>query len=346
MGPDRESLQRYDCGFFDVGPGPTLVGRRIEMPVDEALLERHTRFSDPELGISERSLRLDVGGGWTVGVLSRPLGPERSVGWVITHSFGPEQMELQMTEVFLARRLAAAGFPVLRFHCQGYGDSERMDVPPDFSTHLRDTVDAVAAMRAEVPVAHVGLIGARFGGTVAAVAADRLGLSDLVLVAPAVSGRRFATEMFRATRITAVAGDGSVLRVPRAGDGGPIPEDRALTVNGFLVTPEAQEEMRALDLLSLVRAFRGRALVIQISMKDQVQPAASGLVEHLNGLGAEATLRVVTDPFAPRFGREHLRAEDGENIDVLGDLNRSVVQVVLGWATDLPVSGTRAGGAG
>jgi pimeloyl-ACP methyl ester carboxylesterase len=298
------------------------------MPVDEALLERHWGFSSPELGISEYSVSLRVGGGWTVGVLSRPLGHEQENGWVIAHSFGPEQMELQMTEVFLARRVAAAGYPVLRFHCQGYGDSEDLDMSLNPSSHVRDTVDAVAAMRAQVG-ANVGLIGARFGAMVSAIVAERLGLSQLILIDPVVSGRRFANEILRARRITAVAGDGSI--IPRSAID-PSTEADTVSVNGFLMTAEMQRELRALELASCLSDFRGRSLVVQVTVKDRMQPALADLVDRLNRLGADAALRVVTDPFAPRFGREHLQVIGPDSSgDLLSDLNRALARELLGW---------------
>ena len=39
-------------------------------------------------------------------------------------SFAMEQIHLGRMEVVMARVLAAAGFPVLRYHGQGYGDSQ------------------------------------------------------------------------------------------------------------------------------------------------------------------------------------------------------------------------------
>ena len=313
------------------------------MTVDEALLERHRGFSSPEWGISEYSVSLRVGGGWTVGVLSRPLGPERGNGWVIAHSFGPEQMELQMTEVFLARRLAAAGYPVLRFHCQGYGDSEDLDMSPNPSSHVRDTVDAVAAMHAEIG-ANVGLIGARFGAIVSAIVAERLGLSHLILIAPVVSGRRFTAEILRAGRITAMAGDGSIL--PRTAID--LSTGAAtVSVNGFLMTAEMQQELRALELASCFSGFRGRSLVVQVTIKDRVQPPLADLVDRLNRLGADAALRVVTDPFAPRFGREHLQVIGPDSSgDLLTDLNRALAGELLNWLEGSENRGAHDGATG
>ncbi len=91
--------------------------------MDTDLLERHRSFSNHRLGVAERFVDLELSSGRTVGVLSTPLDGAREVGWVICHGFGTEQVDLQATDAAVARGVAAAGYPVLRFHSLGYGDS-------------------------------------------------------------------------------------------------------------------------------------------------------------------------------------------------------------------------------
>src|SRR5438105_5545724 len=78
-------------------------------------------YRDRRIGIEERFLQPVLAGDRTIAVLSTPLDGPRSLGWVICHSFGMEQIHLQPLEVAAARRLAAAGFPSLRFHAPGCG---------------------------------------------------------------------------------------------------------------------------------------------------------------------------------------------------------------------------------
>src|SRR5207302_100678 len=103
----------------------------------------------------------------------------------------------------LARSLSALGFRVLRFHCQGYGDSELLDEKVTLSTHLRDTLDAVGLLR-ELGDGTIGLAGARFGGAVAAVAADRIGAVGLMLWEPVVAGKAYADSLIRQEVISAL----------------------------------------------------------------------------------------------------------------------------------------------
>src|SRR5439155_5056830 len=112
-----------------------------------------------------------LGGGSTIAVLSRPLAPAHPIGWVVCHSFGLEQINLDQLDVIVARTLAAAGFTCLRFHAQGYGESELREVT--LEGHVDGALDAVNLLLREPGVGRVGVMGARFGAVVAARAAER-----------------------------------------------------------------------------------------------------------------------------------------------------------------------------
>src|SRR5438128_4485746 len=143
------------------------------MPLNEELVRLYRSFEDPEAGVREEFHQPRLGPGRTVAVLSRPTGSSSSVGWVLCHSFGIEQVNLHRLEVLTARAMAAAGFPVLRFHVQGYGDAERRGEPVDVQWHLDGAGDAVALVRELDGVSRVGILGARFGAMVAALTAHR-----------------------------------------------------------------------------------------------------------------------------------------------------------------------------
>ena len=95
-------------------PGPDRI---------RASLDAMSEVIDERAGLRERFITTTIGGDQTVGVLATPLGEEKTTGWVICHSYGMEQVNLQTHEVPAARALAASGFPVIRYHGQGYGDS-------------------------------------------------------------------------------------------------------------------------------------------------------------------------------------------------------------------------------
>jgi pimeloyl-ACP methyl ester carboxylesterase len=317
-------------------------GRQAGVPIDTALLRASSSFEAPELGLSERFVRLDTGAGGTLGTLSIPLSDPAQLGWVICHSFGAEQVDLMMTEVAIARRLAAAGFPVLRFHCQGYGDSDHATAQAGPASHLRDTSAIVERFPALAGVRRVGLIGARFGGTVAALVADQLQVSFLVLIAPILSGGRYMTELLR-SRVMVEMLKGDDLASP---DGGGTTVDALrqelagagiVNIKGLGLRREVYEEMNGLDLLERLSGFKGQALVIQVSRGAAPHGQLTQLVKRLGQLGAAASLTVVRDTFAPHFGIEHFQpvARDTLGDSLLG-INNSVSGAIVDWARELP----------
>src|SRR5205823_2231940 len=102
-------------------------------------------------------------------VLYEPLGEHRSAGWVICHSFGQEHSHLMEHEVVAARALASAGFPTLRYHGQGYGDSMGHPGEATLESHVGDALGAVDVLLGRTGIHDVGVLGARFGGAVAAI---------------------------------------------------------------------------------------------------------------------------------------------------------------------------------
>jgi len=300
--------------------------------VDVTLLEAHSFRLDERLGISERFLRLRAGGAETLGVLALPLGERRGPGWVVCHSFGSEQVDLHLLDVAIARSLAASGFPALRFHSQGYGDSRNVWAPAGPTTQLRDTLEVVGQLPDLAGVEGLGLVGARFGGTVAALLAGRTGASHLVLVHPIVSGSKYAAELLRSRVIIELLGEkpAEATTVERLKD--ELAARGMVNIKGWPLRTGAYEELRAIDLMKQMDPFAGRALVVQVSRGSSVQGPISRLHERLRAMGAESGLQVVTHPSAPNFGYEHFRPVAKEMLgDILEGVNQAVVERTLRW---------------
>src|SRR5207253_4503160 len=113
-------------------------------------------------------------------------------------------------DVITARTMAAAGFPVFRFAGQGYGDSEHGMDTVGLSSHLAEAQDAVELMRQQGGIEQVGILGARFGGAVAAIVAERMGLPYLGLWDPVVRGKQYLREILRSEVLSGIleSGDG------------------------------------------------------------------------------------------------------------------------------------------
>jgi pimeloyl-ACP methyl ester carboxylesterase len=304
------------------------------MSVDEELIRRHQRFEDPVAGFSEEFVQPVLGPGRTVGVLSRPLTDASHMAWVICHSFGIEQIHLGRLDVIVARALASAGFPVFRFHGQGYGDAEHgMDVV-SLGSHLTETIDAVEFVHSKTGVDKIGVLGARFGGTVAALVADRLDLPSLVMWEPMVKGSQFMKELLRSQILAEIVETG---RGGGAADLQRIQEDLAregrADIKGFALTKAAHDEIGSVDLLADVSRFRGAALVVGLSRSIRPSALLMRLVARLGDLGAAVSFQAVQDAFAPQFGQFRWRTVDGgrSKRDTQLELNERIAEITLAW---------------
>jgi pimeloyl-ACP methyl ester carboxylesterase len=96
---------------------------------------------------------------------------------------------------FLAKRLAASGFHVLRFDYSGTGDSWGRSTDADLDRWVGEVAQAVGELRAASGIELVDLVGLRLGAVVAARAVDEIpGVRRVVLWDPIVDGDRWLTE--------------------------------------------------------------------------------------------------------------------------------------------------------
>ncbi len=299
------------------------------MAIDYSLLESMGSYGDARRGIEERFLTPVIGGGRTVAVLSTPLSPATPMGWVICHSFGAEQMSLQPLEVEMARRLSANGFPVLRFHAQGYGDSDGSPSNVTLKSHVRDSLDAAQVLADQTNISTIGLIGGRFGASVAALAADRLTSSALVLWEPMLDGRRYMQSLARLAMGTNVTSDvrfrGSAQDPHEA-----LLENGFIGVHGFPLGLGVFEEVSSFNLLESLSAFAGESLIIQIARSRKPRTDLDQLVARLKELGGSVSLEVVIDPQANTFGQQRYH-EEREQADTQATLSEALLSVTTSW---------------
>src|SRR4051812_17837270 len=318
--------------------------------VDYAFLDSLRSTEHRSLGIRETFVTPDIGDAPSVGVLAEPLErPVADLGWIFCHSQGLEQRYVEPLEVDLARGLAARGFRVLRFYCQGYGDSATIEGRTSLSTHLRDTLDAIHLMR-DLGSAELGFFGARFGAIVAALAAERNGGRALILWDPATGGKGYLRNLLRQDAVSAVT-----LRAQPEGwgygewdgtrGGGPEPmreleETGAITVDGLTIDREAYDELMAVDLATDLPTFSGDSLVVQVGRNTTPRADMVRLVGSLGTRGNATfeTVAPVKGESAIGSARYLARGDDPEGRlkrDLQGQLSRALVTQATGWAERL-----------
>jgi len=211
-----------------------------------------------------------------VGFYHPPTGSDaRGPAVVLCNPLGYEAMSAHRTLRHLAERLAAAGFPALRFDYHGTGDSAGdTREPARIGTWIEDIRSSVRELRARSGVHRVALFGVRFGASLATVAASGLDDVDaLVAWAPVVSGRLHVREL-RAFRM---------LRDPKARR-----DDGGEEIGGYLFARDTLADMSAIDLLA--RSDRGVGRVLVVARGDTSARDDADLVAHWKASGAEAEL--------------------------------------------------------
>jgi hypothetical protein len=289
------------------------------MALDYQALTRLRRYEDPEAGIFEEFSEHRLGPGRALALLSGPLGEVRSPGWVVCPTIGFEHGNLRRMEAILARRLSAAGFRVLRIR----PDTSPLHGEVDLPLRIAEVEEAVELMGGST-----GLIGVLFGGTVAALVAERLGATALALIEPVTRGRQYARELVRREAVAKLMG-------PEEGDGaGPMQElSRAghVYIRGLKLTHEAFEAISGVNLATDLRAFDGRSLLIGISPSGAPSPGLRKLQEHLEALGGDVTLETIEDPLYAPLGDYYYRDAGLLRIDTRLEVDRRVAEALAGW---------------
>ena len=316
----------------------TSPARRSAIDRSKALRAQQS-YDDPSLGIAERFLLPVLGGKRTLAVLSTPLGREPSMGWVLCHSFGMEQMFLQPLEVAMARTLASMGFAALRFHARGYGDSEASTATAALLTQLEDTKQASLLLARSTAVSRVGFIGGRLGGAVAALAADALGADAMVLWQPVVDGGGYMHQFLQTGVATELASRG------RSGSSPVDPlqalfQHGVLDVQGFPLSREAFHEISSLNLVTDLSGFRGQALILRVASSERSDPRAEALEGRLTELGASVSMHTVVHREARTFGQQRYRSGgDGRKADTQSQVTALIVEKTAAWCRRLEADG-------
>lgn len=304
------------------------------------MLESLQAFEDPKMGVRERFLTPLLGGERTVAVLSTPMrAPARSLGWVVCQSFGPEQDLLMGLEVPVIRALAAAGYPVLRYHARGYGDNAFPADRVDVTTHLDDALEAADLLCDGTEITQLGFAGAYFGAAVAALAADRrsgsIPATAIALWEPAVRGRDYIRNLLRLGLMTELIARGRSGGAAEPAD--ILREHGVLDVVGFPLRQEVFDEISRLDLSSDLGAYRGASLVVQLSKSSRPRSDVQRLSARLAELGGDVTFEIVKRPDAHKLRRPRFHGlGDGTKVDAQEGLVTSLVETTLAWSQNLP----------
>ncbi|OIQ89946.1 alpha/beta hydrolase family protein [mine drainage metagenome] len=223
-------------------------------------------------GVVREPLVFGAAGRQVLGWMHHPSPATRQGRAVLLcQSVGFEYVNAYRVFVEFADRLAASGYPVLRFDYPGTGDSAGGQAAPSPLAEWIEAVDwAARELRHDSGCDELVAIGFRLGAALAALAhAHGAAIDRLVLWHPVAAGRQYVREL----RAVAMAG-----AQPPASDG-------SLEVAGFAFAAELVAQLRAIDLTQASWPALRDALIIG---RDDLQ-ADDRVVDRMRAQGIPVT---------------------------------------------------------
>lgn len=240
-----------------------------------------------------------------LGFLHTSLRPGKPAGAVLyCHPFAEERNLSQGVAVRTARKLAAAGYTVLRFDFSGCGDSEGLLEEADAAAWLEEIGAAADLLKARSGADRLGLWGLRAGAGLATLwGRGRTDLDFAVLWQPVTDFKMYMTQFLRqkiASGLT--AGEGpkqTVSTLIESMRGGAIVE-----VMGYPVSARLHGTMAALGSIGPAAAdLDCRACLVSISEGEEVSEPLSRLVAGMGDSHSRVLKHVREMPFWDRYWR-------------------------------------------
>ena len=202
------------------------------------------------------------------GILHRPAAPNGRA-FVFCHPFAEEKLWTHRVYVNYARSLCAAGYAVLRFDYMGHGDSSGRFEDSTIDSRLVDIACAVRTLKAQTDgLDAIGLLGLRFGATLAALAAEKEpDIRPLILWDPIDNGAHYMKELIRMNLATQTA----VYREIRHNTEALVAQLKAgvcINIDGYDINYPLYEQMTAIKLSDRQCAYSGRVLLVQINKSE------------------------------------------------------------------------------
>lgn len=198
----------------------------------------------------------------------------RGLGWVFCHPFAEEKLWAHRVYVNMAREFARHGMPVLRFDYRGYGDSEGQFEHSTLSGQVEDIQVAIEILRTRAPrLRHIGLLGLRYGSTLALLAAaDNPGIDHLILWDPVVNTEQYLQDQLRSNLTTQMVLHGKVVTNRDALIAG-IRAGKAVNIDGYDLGNPFYDEFCAAEPLEAAQRYTGRVQIIEIARASQAPRA-------------------------------------------------------------------------
>jgi len=207
-------------------------------------------------------------------ILHHPADPKSlhgETGVVFCDPFAEEKLWAHRVFVNFARLLSKNSYWVLRFDCMGHGDSDGNYEDANVETQLSDIRRAVGVLKEKARVKNVMLLGARFGGTLSALAAANVDEVDgMVLWSPVVNGEKYFQDCLRSNLTTQMTTYRKInyTREQMVRD---LLGGKAVNIDGYLISPEFYKQISRIRLNEVMPSCKKPLLMIQIHKEENAR---------------------------------------------------------------------------
>jgi Serine aminopeptidase, S33 len=260
---------------------------------------------DEELGIREEVGFIGPDGERMFSCIHLPDGEVRGAV-LIASPVHAEHVANYRREVLLARRIAAGGLAVLRFHYRGAGNSDGETTDLTYGSMTDDARRARDHLAERAGSDVTAYLGTRLG---AVVAADVAGESSagVALWEPILSGRVYLREIFRMSAMRELSQN----REPRANS----PEQELVSsgtvdVLGYPIATKFHEEVTHLELRQVLGGSPRPIVLAQIGTWSDLKTGYRSLESDLTDSGCDVSSVVITQPEAWWFPQIPHKAEE------------------------------------
>ncbi len=250
---------------------------------------------------------LPVAGEKIFTVTHRPEARSGSGGVLMLHPFAEEKLWTGRASTLLARELAAAGLPVLRFDHRGHGDSDREHHELTLTSMIEDLAAAATAFRAAEGVGELHLFGWRLGATLALAQAGALGAASLALVGPLAKGGDFLLKALRSSLTTQLGIYGEV-RWDRDTLLADMRKTGLLNLDGYHLSARCFDELT--ELSAETASYAGPGLVLALTRREDA-PADADARAVFAGLAGHPASRLATLVHPQLWGEQKRFATGG-----------------------------------
>jgi len=232
--------------------------------------------------MQEKSFFFPGSSGNLFGVLHTP-GEQKTkkCGFVFCAPFAEEKLWSHRVYTNFARKLAGHGYTVLRFDYLGHGDSDGEFRDTTVDSRIIDIKSALHTLRQEGAVEDVGLLGLRFGATLAALVAEETSVCKLILWGPVLNGAQYMKTLIRTNISTQI----SVFKEVRDSSSALVEKLRSfrdpIIIEGYEITLPLYEQIVSIDLLSTEKKFTGDVLLLDIVKKEGMENEKMKLFEQM-----------------------------------------------------------------